>query len=142
MNTFESRFEKMLKNNLSQEKKPIIQDSLNKDISLFQDELLQNINLQYQKNWKKLSKDCKIKLLLNYCEENYITNLDYLKKYINKLDVDYDQEKMIILKINNIIKIENKESSTFEYKIKDLKLNKSSKKNTLNSIETELTADI
>ena len=138
MNQFESRFEKMLKTNLTKNKEPALHDSLNKDISLFQDELLQNFNQQYQKEWKKLNKDCKIRVLLNFCEKENILNFDYLKKYVNKLDVNYDLEKMIILKINNIIKIENKN----EYQIKDLKISKSSKKNNLNSIETELSADI
>jgi hypothetical protein len=142
MNQFETRFKKMLKTNLTENKEPELQDSLNKDISLFQDELLQNYNQQYQKEWKKLKKDCKIRLLLNFCEKDNISNFEYLKKYVSKLDINYDLEKMIILKINNIIKIENNNSSSIEYQIKDLKISKSNKKNNLNLIETELSADI
>ena len=55
MNQFESRFDKMLKK--TDQHEPKLEDSLNKDIALFQDVLTQNINLQYKKGWKKLSKD-------------------------------------------------------------------------------------
>lgn len=140
MNKFELRFEKMTKNNLSQEENTP-KDSLNKDISLFQDELLQNINLQYKKDWKKLSKDSKKKILSNYCIQEKISNSEYLKKYITKLEVEYDQQKMIILNIKNTIKIENQHSSSFDLQIKDLKLTKSKKK-ILNKVEAELSADI
>ena len=120
---------------------PKLEDSLNKDIALFQDVLTQNINLQYKKGWKKLSKDCKIKLLLTFCKNENISNFDYLKKYVTKLDIEYDQDKMIILKINNIIKIENENDSLIELQIKDLK-NKTSKKSKLNTIDIELVEDI
>jgi len=141
MNQFESRFKNMTKNNLTQEKNNLPKDSLNKHISLFQDDLLQNINLQYQKNWKKLSKDSKKKILSNYCIQENISNSEYLKKYITKLDVEYDQQKMIILNIKNTLKIENQDSSSFDLQITDLKLPKS-KKTILNKVEAELSADI
>ena len=139
MNQFESRFDKMLKKTDHHE--PKLEDSLNKDIALFQDVLTQNINLQYKKEWKKLSKIFKIKLLLTFCQNENISNFDYLKKYVTKLDIEYDQDKMIILKINNIIKIENENDSLIELQIKDLK-NKTSKKSKLNTIDIELVEDI
>jgi hypothetical protein len=142
MNRFESRFEKMHKKTDLPNME--IQDSLNKNIALFQDDLTQNINLQYQKEWKKLSKVCKIKLLLTFCQNENISNFNYLKKYVTKLDIEYDQDKMIILKINNIIKIENKDNSIIELQIKDLKnkTSKTSKKSKLNTIDIELVEDI
>jgi len=145
MNQFETRFKNMLKNKDKDKDKleqtTENQDSLNKGISLFQDELTQNINIQYKKEWKKLSKDCKISLLLDLCNQDNISNFDYLKKYINKLEIEYDQEKMIILKINNITKIEKKNSSSIELLITNLKI-KSIKKNIENTVESELVEDI
>lgn len=139
MNQFESRFDKMIKKTEPTDEK--IPDSLNKDISLFQDALTQNISTQLKKEWKKLSKDSKISLLLQFCNQENISNFDYLKKYLTKLDVDYDLEKMLIVKIKNIIKIEKPDNSTFELQIINLKT-KNTKKNTLNNIESELVEDI
>ncbi len=141
MNQFESRFEKMLKTHDESEQKLDIQDSLNKGIALFQDDLTQNINLQYKKEWKKLSKDCKVTLLLNLCNQDNISNFDYLKKHISKLEIEYDKEKIEIIKINNIIKIEKENCSSVELQITNLKI-KSIKKNTLNTVDFELVEDI
>jgi hypothetical protein len=142
MNQFESRFQKMKTQTQTQTpiENPKI-DSLNKDITLFQDELTQNINIQYKKEWKKLSKDCKIRILFKYCGNNNITNFDYLKKYINKLEIEYNLETMTIININNIIKIENETNSTYELQIKDLKIKNSKKKSNF-EIDTELDEDI
>ena len=141
MSNYESLFENINKKKVLPENKNNLQDSLNKKISLFQDDLTQNINLQYKKEWKKLSKDCKIKLLLNYCNINNITNFYYLKKFMTKLVIDYDKENMIILNINNIIKIENKEQSSSELQIKNLKI-KPNKKSLNNTPDIELSEDI
>lgn len=140
MNNFEERLEKML--GKQNEPKKIADHSLNKDFTLFQEQLSCNINNQYKKEWKKLSKDCKIKNLLEYCNINNISNYDYLKKYINKLEIDYQQEEMKISNINNILKIENSENSSLEYQIINLKETKSNKKSLSNQIETELVEDI
>lgn len=114
-------------------------NSINNFIN-FQNELTNTINSQYQKPWKSLSKDCKIKKLLEYCNINKFNNKDYLKKYINKLKINYDQNKMIIINIDNINK-NILDDSTFNIVIIDLK-NKPTSKKKLNQVEVELQVDI
>ena len=76
-----------------------------KNFDNFDNLLNTNIDKQYNKPWKDLLKDCKIKKINDYLNKIYLNNsinIELVKKNINYLNVEYDSEKMNIINIHNI----------------------------------------
>ena len=110
----------------------------NNKFDKFDNLLNSNIDKQYNKPWKELLKDCKIKKVNDYLNKLFLNNSinnKLVKKKINFLNVEYDPDNMDIINIynleindNGIINITN---------LKKTYLKKMNKTN-----ETELVEDI
>jgi hypothetical protein len=123
-------------NNILNENKPLTQNN-NNNFENFNNLLSLNLDKQYNKPWKELLKDCKIKIMNDYLDEHELNNLEnfnLLKKNINNLKIEYDSSKMKIINIENI-EIDNKFINIInKTKIYKKKLN--------NNLPNELSEDI
>ena len=104
----------------------------------FNNLLNSNIDKQYNKPWKELLKDCKIKKVKDYLNKLSLTNsinIELVKKKINFLNVEYDQDNINIINIHNL-EINN------DGIINIINLKKKYKKKMNNTNQKELVEDI
>ena len=97
-----------------------------------------NIDKQYNKPWKELLKECKIKKVNDYLNKLFLNNSinnKLVKTKINFLNVEYDPDNMNIINISNL-EINDNEIINIT-NLKKTYLKKMNKKN-----ETELVEDI
>ena len=124
-------------NNILNENKPLAQNNNNNNFENFNNLLSLNLDKQYNKPWKELLKDCKIKIMNDYLDEHELNNsenFNLLKKNINNLKIEYDSTQMKIINIENI-EIDNKF-------IKIINKTKTYKKKLNNNLPNELSEDI
>tara|TARA_A100001015_G_C14815048_1_gene642350 strand:- start:129 stop:527 length:399 start_codon:yes stop_codon:yes gene_type:complete len=124
-------------NNILNENKPLAQNNNNNNFENFNNLLSLNLDKQYNKPWKELLKDCKIKIMNDYLDEHELNNsenFNLLKKNINNLKIEYDSTQMKIINIENI-EIDNKF-------INIINKTKTYKKKLNNNLPNELSEDI
>ena len=100
MEKFNNKFNNIIKSeNINQLEKKT------NNFEKFNNLLNSNIDKQYNKPWKELLKDCKIKKVNDYLNKLSLTNsinIELVKKKINYLSVEYDQDNMNIINIHNL----------------------------------------